>query len=319
MMSSTSSSFSPLPPRPIAIITGGTRGIGKGIATVLASEGYDLVLTYNSNEECATNFAKTLLKEHDDINVKCVGGDITLVDTRDEIFSTLDKMCSSSSSNSNTHQGRRLAALVHNAGQYVGITADNCAKLDAPTKSLAFGDGSLLDKDGRANLDTMDYYHKMYGEAFIDLCERTLVRMGSRDDDNGGGAGGGGTIIGISSPGVCAHYYNADWSYSMPGSGKSLMEYSMRIYAERVASRGINVNCIVPGVTKTDAWTRLSQKRGLGDDPTEMMKAVIERGMPMKKVVDPIDIGNLVKFLCTDSGKYMTGQVIPFDGGRHLR
>ena len=69
---------------------------------------------------------------------------------------------------------------------------------------------------------------------------------------------------------------------------------SMRIYAARVASRGINVNCIVPGVTKTDAWTRLSQKRGLGDDPTEMMKGVIERGMPLKKVVDPMDVGNLV-------------------------
>src|SRR6056300_122526 len=106
-------------------------------------------------------------------------------------------MCSSSS---NSHQGRRLAVLVHNAGQYVGITADNCAKLYVPAKSLAFGDGSLLDKDGRANLDTMDYYHKMYGEAFIDLCERTLVRMGSRDD-NGNGVGGG-TIVGISSPGV---------------------------------------------------------------------------------------------------------------------
>ena len=56
------------------------------------------------------------------------------------------------------------------------------------------------------------------------------------------------------------------------------MEYSMRIYAARVASRGINVNCIVPGVikTETDAWTRLSQMRGLGDDPSEMMKGVIE-------------------------------------------
>ena len=72
-------------------------------------------------------------------------------------------------------------------------------------------------------------------------------------------------------------------------------------------------------MTKTDKWIRLSQKRGLGDDPTELMKGVIERGMPLNKVVDPMDIGNMVKFLCTDSGKYMTGLVIPFDGGRHLK
>ena len=125
----------------------------------------------------------------------------------------------------------------------------------------------------------MQYYQRMYGEAFIDLCERSLARMDDNSNDNNSSSdgGGGGTIIGISSPGVSAHYYmHRLVLYSMPGSGKSLVEYSMRIHAARVASRGINVNCIVPGVTKTDKWIRLSQKRGLGDDPTELMKGVIE-------------------------------------------
>ena len=160
-----SSSFSPPPPRKLAIITGGTRGIGKGIATVLASEGYDLLLTYNSNEDAANEFVDTLLsanKEHDqdgaDITVKCVGGDISLVATRDEIFRTVDEMLSSSnnnSSNNNNCRHLRLAVLVHNAGQYIGITADNCEGIDAPTKSLSFGDGSLLDEEGRTNLDIL--------------------------------------------------------------------------------------------------------------------------------------------------------------------
>jgi len=45
----------------------------------------------------------------------------------------------------------------------------------------------------------MHYYQRMYGEAFVDLCERFLFRMN-------GSESGGGTIVGISSPGVCAHY-----------------------------------------------------------------------------------------------------------------
>jgi 3-oxoacyl-[acyl-carrier protein] reductase len=305
----TSSSFSP---RPIAIITGGTRGIGRGIASVLASEGYDLILTFNSDKDAASSFAAALVREHKDnedhsnLRVECVGGDISLVSTRDEIFDTLDSMRSGGQ--------RCLEVLVHNAGQYVGITSDNCDGISAPSTSLSFGDGSLLDENGQTNLTTMKYYQRLYGEAFVDLCERSLARMDSTQD----GSGGGGTIVGISAPSVCAHYYNPDWSYSMPGAGKSLMEYSMRIYATKVASRGINVNVIVPGVTQTDAWTKIAKRRGL-DDSSKMMEAIIERGVPLKKVVDPTDIGNFVKFLCTGSGKFITGQVIPFDGGMHLK
>ncbi len=40
-----------------ALITGGSRGIGKGIALVLASEGYDTAITYSSNKEMAEEVA----------------------------------------------------------------------------------------------------------------------------------------------------------------------------------------------------------------------------------------------------------------------
>ncbi len=52
-----------LGPKPIALITGGTRGIGSGVAHVLAEDGYDLLLTYSTDSEAADELATTLVDE----------------------------------------------------------------------------------------------------------------------------------------------------------------------------------------------------------------------------------------------------------------
>ena len=84
----------------------------------------------------------------------------------------------------------------------------------------------------------------------------------------------------------------------------------MRIYAARVAVRGINVNVIIPGVTKTKAWHRLAKSRGLDD------KA---RNVPMQRMTTPRDIGNMVRFLCSESGKFLMGAVVSIGGGLYLK
>lgn len=195
-----------------------------------------------------------------------------------------------------------LKALVHNAGQVVGITAENSAGLVAADKLLQFGDGSLVQEDGGVNLDTMRYYQRMYGEAFVDLCERSLLRMPD-----------GGSIVSISSPGVTAHLYPPNPSYSMQGSGKCVMEYTARIYAAQAAARGVNVNVVVPGVTATEAWDALSKALDLPDP-----KVYAEKRAPMKKLLFPRDLGNVIAFLISEAGRPMTGLVIPVDGGLHL-
>lgn len=278
--------------KPVAIVTGGTRGIGQGIASALADAGFDLLLTYNTNREAAAEFAASLVQ----YRVECVGGDISLAETRDAIFECLDAKFAE----------QNLQVMVHNAGQYVGVTSDNSDGL-SKTKPLAFGDGSLLDEHGATNFDAMHYYQRMYGEAFVDMCERSLLRM--KD--------GGGSIVGLSSPGVTAHLYRPSPLYSLPGTGKCLMEYSMRIYAVQAAERNINVNVVVPGVTKTDAWTKLSEKEGMELD--DVLAAAVERSMPMKKYLVPRDIGNVVAFLCSDAGRPITGTIVPVDGGLHLK
>lgn len=80
----------------------------------------------------------------------------------------------------------------------------------------------------------------------------------------------------------------------MPGSGKCLMEYSMRLFALEAAKLNVNCNVIIPGVTRSDAWGKLAEHRGLEKD--DVLNMVAKR-VPMKqKVVDPLDIGNVVVF-----------------------
>jgi len=225
-----------------------------------------------------------------------VGGDISLCATRDEIFNCFDSHFKS------THQ---LGAVVHNAGQYVGITSENADGLKPAM--LGFGDGSMLDADGKMQLGTMQYYQRMYGEAYVDLCERGLARMSAE--------AGGGSLIGISSPG-CTLQYNANLGYDMPGSGKCIMEYAMRLFAVRCASKRVNCNVVVPGVTDTDAWGRLAETRGSTKE--ELVKGISSRISPMGSM-SPRQLGDAVAFLCSPEGRLITGVSLPVDGGVHLK
>ncbi len=290
MLGSTASAL-----RPVAIVTGGTRGIGRGISEALADSGFDLLLTYNTDKKAAEAAAAELCEKHGCGQVEVVGGDISVSATRDSIFSHLDTAFAQ----------RELRAVVHNAGQYVGITSDNADGLKA-TKPLGFGDGSMLDEGGSMQLDQMKYYQRLYGDAYVDLCERGLARMAE---------GSGGSLVGISSPG-CTVQYKANLGYDMPGSGKCVMEYAMRLIALRCAGKGVNCNVVIPGVTDTDAWGRLAETRGSTRE--ELVSGISSRLSPMGSMT-PRQLGDAVAFLCSPQGRLITGVSLPVDGGVHLK
>lgn len=269
----------------LAVVTGGTRGIGFGIANSLAKSGFNLILGYNSNVSAAHNACQRLVKDHN-VRVCCVEGDLCFIDTRRRIFEEVDMSKDD------------LKVVVHNAGQYIGITSDNSFKLEPHT--FMFGDGKGVVEKG----SFIRYYQRLYSEAYIDLCEKAIQRM-----ENGG------SLIGISSPG-CAPHYNPNPGYDFPGSGKCVMEYVNRLMALRVASKGINSNIIVPGVTNTEAWEKLGKMRGKSGD--ELMQEVSNKIAPMGHMT-PDQLGECVSFLCEGRGKWITGLTIPVDGGVHLK
>jgi len=78
-----------------------------------------------------------------------------------------------------------------------------------------------------------------------------------------------------------------------------------------VASEGITVNCIAPGRIATE---QIMSK--LYPTP-EARKAFIEANIPAGDFGQPEDIANAVAFLASQQAKYITGAVLPVDGGMH--
>ncbi|WP_084419325.1 SDR family NAD(P)-dependent oxidoreductase [Henriciella litoralis] len=80
-----------------------------------------------------------------------------------------------------------------------------------------------------------------------------------------------------------------------------------RNYAIELGPHNIRVNCVAPGLIKTDF------ARALWEDPSA--KDRIEKGTPMRRIGEPQDIAGAAIFLASDAGKYMAGQMIVVDGG----
>ena len=75
-----------------------------------------------------------------------------------------------------------------------------------------------------------------------------------------------------------------------------------------VAADGIRVNAIAPGWIDTPMFHKATD-----GDPQRLGK-ILGR-IPAKMVGDPMDIGMVTAFLCSDAARYISGSCIPVDGG----
>ncbi|WP_156678240.1 SDR family NAD(P)-dependent oxidoreductase [Sphingomonas profundi] len=80
-----------------------------------------------------------------------------------------------------------------------------------------------------------------------------------------------------------------------------------RNLAAELGPDGVRVNCIAPGLIRTDF------AKALWDDPK--IAANIERATPLRRIGDPADIAGGAVFLASPASRYMTGQVLVIDGG----
>ena len=118
---------------------------------------------------------------------------------------------------------------------------------------------------------------------------------------------GNGSIINISS---MASQYGIPKVIAYTAS-KSAVEGMTRAMAVELSPKGIRVNCIAPGFIATDM-----SAKALNSD-AERKQKVMSR-TPMGFMGDPADIANAALYLANGESNYVTGIVLPVDGGNSI-
>jgi 3-oxoacyl-[acyl-carrier protein] reductase len=116
-----------------------------------------------------------------------------------------------------------------------------------------------------------------------------------------------GRIVNLSS--ISAHY--AKRGQASYAAAKAGLEGFSKTLAMELAHRGITVNVVAPGLIETplthDFIVGLSQRpRG------------VAARIPIGRVGAPEDVAGMIKFLCSEEARYITGAVFTVDGGRSL-
>ena len=110
-----------------------------------------------------------------------------------------------------------------------------------------------------------------------------------------------GRIINISSiAGLTGNAGQANYAASKAG-----LIGLTKTLARELASRGITVNAVAPGLIETDMTTVLSE---------EIRQSILQK-VPLGKLGEPEDIAGAVAYLASPEAKYITGQVLTVDGG----
>ncbi|WP_106403609.1 beta-ketoacyl-ACP reductase [Actinocorallia populi] len=103
------------------------------------------------------------------------------------------------------------------------------------------------------------------------------------------------SVVGLSGSGGQANY--AASKAGMVGMARSL--------ARELGSRNITANVVAPGFVNTDMTAVLDDK----------LQETIKQNIPLKRQAEPEEIAKVVRFLASDDAAYITGAVIPVDGG----
>jgi NAD(P)-dependent dehydrogenase (short-subunit alcohol dehydrogenase family) len=239
----------------VALVTGGSRGIGQAIAVGLANAGADVAL------------ASRKLPDLEEVakQVKATGRKSLAVATHvgrlDEINNLVSKV---------KEEFGKIDILVNNA-------ATN------PTMAPA------IDVDERAWDSIMNLNLK--GLFFLSQAVAKVMKEQ-----------GGGKIINVASvAGITPDILSV---YSISKAGVIM---ATRTMAQQWAQYNIRVNAIAPGLTKT----RFSE--ALWSNQDILQGAML--GTPLRRVAEPEEMVGAVIFLASDASSYVTGQVLPIDGG----
>jgi len=281
---------------PVCLVTGSSSGIGSAIVNRFASQGYDVTVHYNSGTdssdprghktsgaERATVIADAIRQEHG-VEAVTLGADLgqpeaafDLVDRTYEQFGRLDTVVSNSGVTN---------FVVDEAGKAVRYRFH-----ETPIEHLS------KEMDRVLSINLMGAYR---------LCQRSLkLMMDQADQDRKRGEEPRhrsilfvGSISDVAPDSMRIPY----------GVSKAGLNHAVQGAAFEGGPHNITVNAVAPGVIRNG----LSTHHSLADPERA---ARIASGIPLGRVGSPREISHAVLFLVSEEADYITGVVLPVDGG----
>jgi NAD(P)-dependent dehydrogenase (short-subunit alcohol dehydrogenase family) len=119
--------------------------------------------------------------------------------------------------------------------------------------------------------------------------------------------GGGGSFVGISS--IAAS--NTHRWFGAYGVSKAALDHLMQLAADELGASWVRVNCIRPGLIRTELVEPVLSSPELSEDYRNIT--------PLPRPGEVEDIANMALFLLSDAASYVTGQLINVDGGVLVR
>lgn len=239
----------------VAIVSGGSRGIGQAIALALAEAGADVAINYRRNDAAA-----------------------------EATVSHIEAL------------GRRARAFKANVADYEEVKEMVVGVIDALGKVDILVSNAGIASRGRFLADTdVEEMHRvinthLFGAFHLTKEALPYMRREKRGD-----------IIFISSRATL----NLSPGHIPYAVAKSGLEAMAKCLAKEEMPNGIRVNIIGPGLVETEMGRRLAiATRGVEDIKDLYATSAFGR------VAQPADVGNLVAFLCSEEGGYISGQAI---------
>ena len=238
----------------VALVSGGSRGIGGAISRALIKEGATVIVNYKEKAKEADQIVEEMKGE--DGNAVSIKADVSDPEqVRAMIRDILRRF-------------NRIDILVNNAGIII----------DSLLFEMEDAEWDLV-----MNTNLKGVYN----------CTKAVVRPMMLQ--------GGGKIINISSI-LAERPWKGVSSYA---ASKGAVNSFTKAVAVELASKGISVNAVAPGLILTN----LSRKMH------ERFEEKIRDFVPMRRIGNPEEVASLVVYLTSDDSTYITGKIFGVDGG----
>jgi NAD(P)-dependent dehydrogenase (short-subunit alcohol dehydrogenase family) len=251
----------------VAIVTGGSSGIGQSAAIQLARRGTGVILTYNHNQAGAQETVETIGKEGGTAVALPldVGRTETFPSFRQSVVAALREVW----------QRDTFDFLVNNAG---------------------FGHLTTMFEDTSEEMFDRLMRALLKGPYFL---TQTLLPL----------MADGGAVVNVTSN--SAQENGVAPGYSAYGTMKGGLTVLTRYLAKELSARGIRVNAVAPGTTRTR----------IGDNAFERFPEAIPAAaasIALGRIGEPDDVGAVIAVLLGDEGRWITAQNIEVSGGQNL-